>query len=526
MPRTFIRQDAEISSTQDTIVGFDDNQAPAVAMESAAALLSDDLNNIRSILNLHRIANQSQNWYDDLTAPVTLEAGVKRGIDALNNGLHLVEKKRVLRDVVSLVDITVPGGQNWKALALGELPSNTTAAVGAVSTLGTVAAFNTGTFDTHSLDEVAGANPINPKNLMDIVDGATRDPITSSSRQVYALFQTETATDGQTLTGTTPNRAQISFVRLTAAGDDLEACPVADIAGKTINYATRERVRLEGLNEQDFLKGAALDSPGTTTTTRQTAYDNQGITAVELTTNATLDLNSAGIAWKIRDLVNADLFTIVEGSTGGTSEVQVRPDVDVFNVDAVINDFSAGVKARTGGTRPINVGVTDGAVETTAGDLTLKAFVEFDFVDTNKSGSTFGGQLKLSDTSAEWSAYETQFGEVSLLSAIVQASKQENRTKGVALVTPANIAANVNVSGVTSPNIDAALPDYSFVASFVNDVDVFLNGVLMRNGADASANNDVYPGTTPADGDLKFEFQLKGTGANKDVITMIVWGET
>jgi hypothetical protein len=112
-----------------------------------------------------------------------------------------------------------------------------------------------------------------------------------------------------------------------------------------------------------------------------------------------------------------------------------------------------------------------------------------------------------------------------LLSAIVQASKQENRTKGVAMVTPANIAADTNVSGVTSPNIDAQLPAYTG-AQFMDDVDVYLNGVMMRNGANAAANNDVYPGDTPADGDLKFEFQLKGTAAVKDVITMIVWGET
>lgn len=521
MSRTFLRQDAQIQSTKETIVGFVDNTAPAATMESGPASLADDLNNMRSMLNLHRIANQSGNWYDDLTAPLTLETGVKRGIDALNAGLHAVEKKRVLRDVVALVDVTVPATQNFKILTLGELPSNTTAAVGAVSTLGTVAAFHAGTFGTHSLDEVAGVNAINPKNLMDVVDGATRDPILSSGRQIYGLFQTETATDGHTMTGTTPVRAQVSFVRLTAGGNDLEACPVADIENKIVNFTTRERVRLEGLNEQDFLKGASLDAPGGTAVTRQVAYDGQGTTPVELTTNATLDLNSAGIAWKIRDLANADLFTVVEGSTGGTTEVQVRPDVDVFNVDAVLNDFSAGIRVRTGGTRPIRVGETDGVIETTAGDLGLTAFGEFALVDGNKAGSTFAGQLKLSDTSAEWDSYETQFGEVSLLNAIVQASKQENRTKGVAVVT-ANVSANVNVTNPT--NLDEALPAYTG-GQFVADVDVFLNGVLMRNGADASANHDVYPGDTPANGDLKFEFALKGTGSNPDVITMIVWGE-
>lgn len=525
MPRTFIRQDDQIASTLETIIGYNDNVSPAATMESAAVSIADDLNNVRSVLNLHKIANQSGNWYDDLVAPVTLETGIKRGIDALNSGLHLVEKKRVLRAVFGLTDVTVPATQNYKVLLIGELPTNTTAAIGAVTTLGTVAAYNAG-FAAHSLAVVAGPNAIQPKNMMEIVDGSTRDPILSSGRTIYGLFQTESNTDGTTMTGTTPVRAQISFVRLTATGDGLEAVPVSDIENKVVNFSTNERVRLEDLNEADFLRGATIDTPTGTTVTRQVAYDNQGTTPVDLITNATLDLEGPGLVWKIRDDLETDLFNVIEGSAGGTSEVKLGIDVDIFNVDAVVNDFRTGIRANTAGSRPIRVGSTDGVIESTAGDLGLTAAGEFAFVDVNKAGSTYAGQLKLSDTSVEWDNYETQFGEVSLLNAIVQASKQENRTKGVALVTPANIAANANVTGAGgTPNIDAQLPNYAAVASFVADVDVYLNGVLMRNGADSSANHDVYPGTSAANGDLMFEFGLKGVGGSKDVITMIVWGE-
>jgi hypothetical protein len=45
----------------------------------------------------------------------------------------------------------------------------------------------------------------------------------------------------------------------------------------------------------------------------------------------------------------------------------------------------------------------------------------------------------------------------------------------------------------------------------------------MRNGANSAANHDVYPGTSPANGDLKFEFALKGTGSHPDVITMTIF---
>lgn len=422
---------------------------------------------------------------------------------------------------------TLSGGAGDVAiLTLGQLPSNTTAAVGAVTTLGTVVAQNT-SWPNISLAEVGGSTAISPKNLCVVVDGATRDPVLSSGRQIYALFQTENGTDGHTMTGTTPNRALLSFVRITSAGDDLEFCPSSDIAGKTINYSSVTRKALEDLTEQDFLRGAEVDTPSAATVTRQGAYDNQGTTPVDLTTDATLDLEGAGLVWAIRDDLQANLFRVVEGSAGGTSTIHFGTDVDSFDNDAVDNDFREGAKFDTSGTR-IDVGMTAGVIETTgAADLRILGAGELYLDDGNQSGSTWAqtAGIKLSDTTAEWNAFETAFGEVSLLNAIVQAKKKENRTKAVAVVTGA-ISANTNVTGVGGgANLDAPLPAYDHVASFVTDVDVYLNGVLMRNGADASANHDVYPGDTPANGDLKFEFNLKA-GGNPDVITSIVWGES
>jgi len=76
-------------------------------------------------------------------------------------------------------------------------------------------------------------------------------------------------------------------------------------------------------------------------------------------------------------------------------------------------------------------------------------------------------------------------------------------------VTTGAISANTNVSGTTTPvNLDATLGDYSGV-TFVTKVNVYVNGALQRNGADASANFDVYPGTDTSSGDLKFENALR-----------------
>jgi hypothetical protein len=415
---------------------------------------------------------------------------------------------------------TLTGGAgDVSVLTLGQLPANTTAAIGAVTTLGTVAA-NNPTFPNINLAEVGGSTAISPKNLAMIVDGSTRDPILSSSRRIYALFQTESSTDGSTMTGTTPNRAILSYVRLNSIGDDLEMCPASDIGGKTINYCSVTRKAMEALTEQDFLTGAETDVPSAATVTRQVAYDNQGTTPVDLTTNATLDLEGAGLAWRIRDDAQANLFGVIEGSAGGTSEIEFGSDVDFFDNNAADNDFLNGAKFDTGAaSTTINVGVTanqidsGGALTVTsaaATDLRLIGAAEMFLDDGNQTGSTWAqtNGIKLSDTTLEWDNFETAFGEVSLLRAIYMASQGGNATKTYANVTVTTVA-DTDVGGIAGgANLDAQLQDLS-LGAFLTDYDVFLDGQLLRPGANAAANNDYYPGTSLVDGQLKFEFTVK-----------------
>lgn len=520
MARTFIRQDIQIGSTNDTLIGFNDAVSPAATMESAAGTVADDLNNLRSMVS-NLIDVQAGDWYTDANTPATLETGTQRGVNDLNSDLHAVEKKRVLARLFVHTDVTVTAAQNFEILLLAELPSVTTAAVGSVTTLGIVAAEHAGTFGTHSLDVVAGSNFSSPKNLCEIVDSVTHDPILSGGQIIWGLFQTEDGTDGHTMTGTTPVRAQISFVRLDAAGTAFEAVPAGDIAGQTVHYSVRQRKRLEDLTEQDFLGGAEIDLPAGTTVTRAIGYTNQGTTPVDLVTNATLDLEGAGLVWAIRDDLEATLFEIVEGSAGGTSQINIRSDVDEFDVDAVVNDFTAGVTVGSGGARPITVGVTSGEIATTAGNLRIIAADEMYLDDVNQAGSTWAQTdgIKLSETTAEWDAFETAFGEVSLLNAIQQAYSGQIRTKVQATLT-ANVALSndVNGPGTAHANTDVDLAPFDQV-TFNTDVDVFLNGELMRY------TDDVVAGGTPADGDLQFLFALKGTGTKPDQITVIVNGQ-
>jgi len=517
---------------------YNDSIAPSEAnFETNPVSLLDDLNSLRS--QIHTLLdNRGSNWFGDLATPSALETGSQRGVNDLNAALHALEKKRVLRDVCSFVDVTVGAGNNFVILGTGELPTNTTAAVGGVTTLGTVVAAHGGTFGTHALSEIPGANAISPLNLMQIVDGNTRDDILSDNRKVYGLLQGESGlTDGATITDTTTTRVQISFVRVNATGDDLEAVPFADVENRTINYCTRERVRQQDLNEYDFLTGAIVDVPGTALVTRQAGYGNQGTTPVDVLTSSFLDLEAAGVEWTIRDNLEASLFRIIEGSAGGTSEIEFGADVDIFDNNASVNDFLNGASFDTGSiATTINVGVTPnqidaGGVLTVASgggaDLTMLGAGELYLDDGNRTGSTWATLgLKLSETTLEWSNLETIYGgEKSLIQMLIEAKASTTRRIVYAVCT-VDANADVDVSGPSNDNnLDTDLGNLSghdFGLSSTK-LDIYLNGAIQVQDTSTTGANDkdVYPGTSLANGQLKFEKKIK-VG---DVIYIVDWLE-
>lgn len=515
MSKTWLRQDAQVLAS----VTYDDTVSAGSGMESVTSI-EDDLNSLRSQIKL---ATGETNWYDTLSG---------NNLSTVSSDLDTLEGTKILCPVQVLTNVTVGGSDNFAVLSVAssEAPSDV-AAIGAVTTLGAVTAALPGTSGTHSLNEVAGTNALTPKNLLKIRDASTKDAITSGGQEIYGLLQIESAaSDGDPFDDTT-KQGQISFV--IQSGDDLIACPAADIQGKTVEYMYMKRVTLSSIPEDcTFPLIGFSDNVAAVDVTRQAAYDNQGATAVDLTGSATMDLEGAGLSWTIRDDLEASLFSVVEGSAGGTSQFNVHSDVDEYDNDAALVDFAQGATFDSAGTA-INVGTTAGQIDaaaaltlasTGANDLSLSAGDELNFTDGYRSSSTWSlaAGISLADSAAEWSAFETAFGEVSLLNAIEQAGGAVNRGKTVAVVTAATIAADANVTGAGgTPNIDAQLGDYSGV-TFLSDVDIYVNGILQRNGADATANHDVYPGTTPANGDLKFEYLLRG-GANPDQITMVIW---
>lgn len=505
MATTLIRPESQVAP----LFAYDDTLAAGVALESAANF---EVVTHGILSQIKRIGGET-NWYDALSG---------RDLATASADLLTLEQKTHLYRCEVLQSVAVGASNAFVVLSVAgsETPTET-AAVGAVTTEGAVVAAHGGTFGTASLDEVAGKNAIRPKNLVEVVD-ANGDPILSSGRVVYGLLQSENGTDGHTFDDAS-NQVQLSFVRLTAGGDDLELVPGTDIGGQTIRYSYTVRMQKQNVPEESWLGGAFVDQSAAVDVTRQNAYDNQS-GDVSIATAAVLDLQAA-VSWEIGDATSAPLFVITEGSGGGTSTFAVLSAVDNYDNDAVDVDFANGTKHDTSGS-PIHVGVTAGTIESVgaAVDLTLLAGRELFFDDANRSGSTWSAAVKLTDTQAEWNDLETTFGgEFSIAKMLVDAFNNSAQPQfAFAVVTAATVSSDTNVTGAGgSPNLDAQLLDYSTL-TFADDVRIYLNGVRLRPGADATANFDVYPGDTPANGDIKFESPTRLF--NGDTILMEAYG--
>lgn len=411
------------------------------------------------------------------------------------------------------------GTGDIKVLSFSGLETPTEVAAVTSTAVGTVVKVLTTDVGVWRADAVTGANAIQPKNLVVVRDASTDDVILSGGKQVYGLIQAETGVvDGNAFNDST-KQAQISFVReSTTNPHTLEHVPVADIAGKVINYAYVLRIDLDNVPEQAFLTGVFVDQSASVDVTLDNAIDNQ---AGPVTQNQNID-------WRITDTYTLEwkdstaskvLFALAPNVAGNLAAF----DVDSFTV-ANVNEatFTNGAAFDTSGTA-IHVGNTAGTIDSagkldlaTGGglDLSLLPAGQLVFSDGFYAASTYDTPLVLSDSAAEWSNFETKFGEVSLLNAIVQAANSNAHLKYVGVVTGGVHVAGTNITNPT--NLDAALGNYTG-KTFATDLDIFLNGVLLRGAA--TGIHDVYPGTTPSTGDLMFTFKVK-TG---DVLTMSIY---
>jgi hypothetical protein len=499
----------------------------ALAMENLRRAINDD-----GVVNTNYGTGTTQNV--DVSATDTATTVVATALEKGSHDNSVVTTE--VSAVMSWADPATLGGASATQIGAGnqvtldfsnsETPT-TAAAVGAGTALGTIVATLAGDVGTHDIVEVSSTNTSVPKNRLLIRDASIHEGITDAGgRQVYGLLQAENGVvDGEAFNDT-DKQVQISFVVIDDS-DDLVPVDADAIGGQDIEYVYANRVTLDTIPEDcAFPHFTFTDGGASVSVTLNNAIDNQGVTPATQNTNIDVD-QDAGVEWTWRDAASADLVAIIEGSTGGDSEFKVSSAVDLFNIDAADVDFLQGIAVDSGGTE-ITIGETAGQIDS-AGALTLQSGGTSDlkldgasgdlvFVDDNYAGGTYDTDFNLSDSTGEWDTFETNFGEVSLLNAINQAYEVAGGVVKAVAVVGSTVNADANVSN-SDGNTDAALGDLSG-GTFIADHDIYLNGQLLRSGANAAANHDVYPGTdldNTADAQLKFEFKVKSA----DVITVI-----
>lgn len=497
---------------------FDDTRNAASISGSEGADVDFQDHNDATISQLKRIlyGNSAGNWHDDVA-----NVGPAGAVDASLNALSLrarLEDKAALAYRMNLNDLAVPAAQNWATMTTVTKPDRNIAIT--ASSLGAVAAQLAGAIGSHSLDEQAGSNALRPKSICQVFDGATGDALLSAGRRIYALLQVGSlATDGNAFGDAGNDQGQVSFVRPNATYDDLEACPVADIATLSVIVTFTEREVLADMPEESFR--GDLDSADPAAGVSQTldeAYNGGNFITVD---GSDLDWRFAdtkGITMRISG-GNA-LFTVRRTDTGPAHTVQVHADVQTFNVDAQENDFAQGVTVDSTGTA-INVGVTSGDIDATAlrlrattGDLVLysdNADVEFRTVRETT-------QLPLDDATAGPISALTGGPYASVAAAIESALQGGGSAVALSFdtfVAGINYAQGVNIPAVT---LDQTVYSLDANTPATCDLFLFLNGRLMFGG-NVTTKNDVYVGTSAAAGDVKVDF-TKGIKAG-DVILSI-----
>lgn len=429
----------------------------------------------------------------DLTGETTWQAAPDATIAAMWAKTWL-DDKLALRDRLQLQDVTVTAAQNWEVLSFagGEAPSRVVAI--ATSVEGAVSAQLAGAVGSHSLTEITGNDALNPKNLCMVVDASTGDAIQSSGRQVYALLQVgNLAVDGNAFDDSN-NAGQLSFVRPNATYDDLEACPVADIATKSINYVYADRESLDGWSEQDFRQSSVLvdlAAPGVTQSL-DIAYDGGSV----------VDVDNTNVDWRLTDTKHfyvsdatgaARILDVHAEATGDEIDINAPGGIDVSAGDLTM----ASSKATISG---VEIGGVSGQVASTGAlDLSLVGQDDITFVTTRQAA------LPLDDATTGSISALPGGPHASVAAAIKYAIEHGISFNLGVTVLSSNYGQDVNVPGgaggldISSPHsIDMNTP--SGVDTFI-----FLNGVL-QYGGNGTTNNSVYAGDTPANGDIKFDY--------------------
>jgi hypothetical protein len=380
--------------------------------------------------------------------------------DAVTDNFNLtaIHDKRLLYWMQKTDDVTVPDSQNFVALTGATKPGHNIA-IGSTA-LGAITAQLVGTIGSHSTTVAA-----NNGNVMEIRDAATNQPIlTSGGYTIYGLLQVGAdATDGNPFGDTaSDDQGQISFIYFNPDTEAITAVAIADIENKVIEYAYKIRTDFYSLPEGAYDQSITfIDSSALASIDLQDVYDHDTDGSfslasgkdytINLNSNANAEIVDGSTVYLTTDRANTLLKSGVDFGIAGGSDLRLY-DTDNSNY---VGFVAPALSANQIWTLP----ATDG----TAGQV----------IYTDGSG-VLG-----------WKA----------------ASASYKATRVVATEIAANTA--INISTFTNPD---GLDFGTVAADWVNNYEVFVNGVLQLSGVDAAANNDVYWLSSAT---IAFEYKIK-----------------
>lgn len=518
MARTFISQPTQVFHSE----LYSDTLTTGTALSSSATSLQDDLNALRTQVKQVLWAAAAGNWYDVVTAP---SGGLSaRGLNTINTDLTDLEQKRFLFRTQNLNLVNIATGSNFVFLSksLGTAPRDF-AAVGLGVATGSIVSLLTaseGTYGSHSVTQVSGSSVITPKNLVLVRDAWTHSTITSSlGQEIFGLLQVEASASSGDAFSDTNRKTQISFVQeiISSTTSSLRAVSASEIGGKTIQYSYIRRVALDDLPEDAYLSDQIFidifpssmnfsSSVSFSDITLQTAINNQ-VGTVSQNKNVAIAI-ADGFSWAYLSGTQK-LWELASSDTTDTLTV----NVDRFSVSGTFPaSFQKGISVSTGSGQ-VDLGVIPNTINSLTGTrLVLSGGTSLGFSDGFGVLSNYtGGIIPFATSTLEYNNFTTGFGnQTSLLGALYFLSQSVSASARPRIRTSAGVTTTVVAdTNITFPtNLDAALSSYSG-KNFQREINVFLNGVLLIPGFTVGNPNDVYPGTSPSTGDLKFPMTLR-----------------
>ena len=527
MAITGLRQDLQVQPCASTV----QNAAPGATMATGSTSLENDIVNIHSQLARWMDPTGGVNWYDDV---YTNAGNQKYGIKQLSDAVYAQAQQLFTISAGIYASVAVPAGANYVILnaAGNQAPSGPLAI--ALTSKGAVVAQssqNGAAFAANELAVIAGQDSLNPLNKLTIRNNSNGNPVEDSTGEdIFGLLQLEsTGSDGGTANDSVGgSRVKISFVKVDYANKVLKAADPADVGGVSINYLYRTRLPLSQLPQGALSnQGGFVDNIGVADVTFTRAVANQAGAPVPVPQPMLLQVPN-GSSFKVQSANGGqDFLAVVPTASGTTATVNVN---QVTVTTTTPSSFSQGATVATN-TQSVNLGTTLGQIDSagltlasTGGNpLKLVSSAQVAIKDAFIGTSNWtSAQLNVAAGAAEYNAYKTAFGEVSVLAGMVAASKAANHQIAYGQITQTAVAANTNITGAgASPNLSVQFPSYASASNPAASVKIMFNGVLLIPGT----TKGWYPGTSAATGDIMLTFAVRG-GATPDTIQFEMFGTT